>query len=554
MPAMDATAVEDRAPAPAPPADPARPLYPVDLPSIEGGWRTAAAVGLVLVVAAGVVLRFWTRSALWLDEALTVDIARQPLHQLHALLREDGAPPLYYVLLHFWIRAFGTSNLAVRSLAGVISVATLPVAWLAGRRLGGRPVAWAVLLLLASAPFAVYYATEARMYSLVMFLTACGFLALDRALRRPRPGNLVAVAAVTAGLLYTQYWSLYLVAALAIWLVWHLWRGTAEARRRAGATLAAVAGGCLAFVPWLPTFVFQSRHTGTPWAAPANFGAIISAVTGFTDNQATLSAAGSNQGRLLAVAYFVGAALALFGVARGKWHVDLDLRTRKPGRPLAFLVAVTLTLAIAGGLVAKSAFSPRYASVVFVPLLLLVAYGTRTLADAPLRTIILAVAAVAGLALSVENVWTQRTEAPAVAAAIEAHAQPGDVVAFCPDQLGPATARLLPDGRYQTITYPRGTSPEFVDWIDYKQAAEAVNPAAFAHHLQAQAAGTGQIWMVWAPGYQGLGTRCEQLVTALAQTPGWGAHNWVVLKPGRYYEPMVLTQFAKVPAGSPTGR
>ena len=143
----------------------------------------AAAVAVVLVVA--VVLRFWTSSDLWLDEALTVNIARLPLHEIPSFLRRDGSPPLYYYLLHFWISMFGTSDVAVRSLSGVFGVITLPLVWLAGKRLGGNRLGWIALLLLASSPFAVRYDTETRMYSLVALLTVLGFLALDRSLRRP---------------------------------------------------------------------------------------------------------------------------------------------------------------------------------------------------------------------------------------------------------------------------------------------------------------------------------------------------------------------------------
>ena len=192
---------------------------PEAVPELTGRARTLAGIGVVLVVAAGLVLRFWTRSGLWLDEALTVDVARLPLHEIPNALKHDGAPPLYYYLLHFWMDLFGQSNDAVRALSGVISVLTLPVAWLCGRRFGGRVEAWTVLVLLASAPFAVYYATEARMYTLVIFLTGCGFLALQRAVSAPRPGNLVAVAVVTAALLYSQYWSVYLVGMVMIWLI-----------------------------------------------------------------------------------------------------------------------------------------------------------------------------------------------------------------------------------------------------------------------------------------------------------------------------------------------
>ena len=190
-----------------------------EVPALTGRTRLVVGIGVGVVIAAGLLLRFWTRSGLWLDEALTVDIARLPLGQIPNALKHDGAPPLYYYLLHFWIVLFGQSNDAVRSLSGVIAVITLPVGWLCGKRLGGRAVAWTTLVLLASAPFAVYYATESRMYALVILLTGCGFLALGRAVDRPRPGNLIAVAVVAAALLYTQYWAIYLVAMVGIWLV-----------------------------------------------------------------------------------------------------------------------------------------------------------------------------------------------------------------------------------------------------------------------------------------------------------------------------------------------
>jgi hypothetical protein len=76
-------------------------------------WALVATAALVSV---GVVLRFWTHSDMWLDEALTVNISRLPLSQLHEALMKDGAPPLYYFLLHFWMKVFGSSNLGARSL------------------------------------------------------------------------------------------------------------------------------------------------------------------------------------------------------------------------------------------------------------------------------------------------------------------------------------------------------------------------------------------------------------------------------------------------------
>lgn len=521
-----------------------------DETTLDGPWRNLAIAGVALVVAIGVVLRFWTRSALWLDEALTVDIAKLPLHKLHAALRQDGAPPLYYVLLHFWMKVFGDSDLGVRSLSGVISVITLPVAWLAGRTYG-RHSAWGVLVLVASAPFAIYYGTESRMYSLVMLLTALGFLALIRAMRTPRPGNLIAVAVVIAALLYTQYWALYLVVSLAVWLLWQGRKGQPDPTQRTNArwTFGALAVGCLCFVPWLPTFLFQSRHTGTPWAAPGNFGAIVSALTGFTDNQATLSTAGSNQGRLLAIIYLVLAFLAVFGIARDRWHIDLDLHTRPRARPVTFVVFATLVIAVSGGLLTKSGYSNRYASVVFIPFLVLVVMGAMTLRDPRARAVAFAVAALAGLAVGTENINTQRTQATAVAAVLAVQGRPGDVVAYCPDQLGPAVYRLTSGGGYRQIAYPRSNGPAIIDWVDYKAAVQKTKPSTFVHEVQAEA-GSHSIWLVWASGYQGYGTRCESIATQLLESRGYGGHQWVTQKPNKYYEPMDLTAFRKLPTAS----
>jgi 4-amino-4-deoxy-L-arabinose transferase-like glycosyltransferase len=543
--------------------DPTRPDRPTDAlgapdepaadePELHGPWRTVAIAGVVLVIAVGIVLRFWTRSGMWLDEALTVDIARKPLDQLHGLLRQDGAPPLYYLLLHFWIKPFGTSDLGVRSLSGVISVITLPFAWLAGRTYG-RQSAWGVVVLLASAPFAIYYGTEARMYSLVMLLTVLGFLAITSAMRRPRPANLVAMAVVVAALLYSQYWAIFLVATVALWLLWQGRKGQPDESRRTNArwSFGALAVGCLCFVPWLPTFFFQSRHTGTPWAVAGNFGAIVSALTGFTDNQATLSTVGSNQGRLLAIIYLVLAFLAVFGVSRDRWHIDLDLHTRPRTRAVAFVVFATLVIAVGGGLLTKSGYSNRYASVVFIPFLLLVVLGALTLRDHRARAVVFGAAALAGLGVGAQNVTTQRTQAPAVAAVLLAQAKPGDVVAFCPDQLGPSVYRLTASRGYEEIAYPRSNGPAIIDWVDYKSAIRAAPTTSFVSEIQTRAGARHSIWLVWALNYQGYGTRCETIATQLLQTAGYGGHQWVTQRPTKYYEPMNLTQYVKLPSAAP---
>src|SRR3954471_13740065 len=95
-------------------------------------------LGVLGALALGVVLRFVCQSDLWADEALSVNIAKLPLDDLMSALRHDGAPPLYYLLLHGWMRVFGSGPAAVRAMSGVAGTLTLVPMWFIGRRLDDR--------------------------------------------------------------------------------------------------------------------------------------------------------------------------------------------------------------------------------------------------------------------------------------------------------------------------------------------------------------------------------------------------------------------------------
>jgi uncharacterized membrane protein len=216
------------------------------------------AAAIALVVAAGLVLRVLVNSPLWLDEALSVNIARLPVPDLLEALRRDGSPPLYYLLLHVWIGWFGSSDAAVRSLSVVCSVGTLPLAWVAGRRLAGRTGAWSAVLLLAASPFAVRYASETRMYALLMLLVLGAWLLFTASLVRPAPSRLLALGLVTGLLALTHYWALYLLAAMFLAACWRT--RTDDTRPAALRTVAAMAAGGLLFCGRLDADQLGTAH------------------------------------------------------------------------------------------------------------------------------------------------------------------------------------------------------------------------------------------------------------------------------------------------------
>ena len=493
-------------------------------------YAVPVATGLVVV---GLVLRFVGPSQLWLDEALSVNIARLPLGKIPGALRHDGAPPLYYVLLHFWMLAFGEGNFAVRGLSGLISVATLPLAWVAGKRLGGRRMAWAALLLLASSPFAITYATSTRMYSLMILWSLLGYLAVARALEQPTPSRLACVAGITALVLYTHYWGLYLVGIVGLGLLWRAKRrGTADAARRANwSCFLAMAGGSLAFLPWLPSFVFQTLHTGTPWSNAAGLGDILTVLSQY---------GGSGPwGAALGLTLFTLVLLGVFGESIDGHRVLVSVRPRERARPIGFAFMGTLMVAVACGAIAQAAFVGRYTAAVFPLFVLLAGLGATTFADRRVLAIVLAWTVVAGLVVGTGTNLTPRTEAGKVASVINKVASPNDVVLYCPDQLGPAVSRLV-TVQVQQFTFPRADPPERINWVNYRKVIDATNVQQFAEQILTLAAGH-DIWFVQNPNYPGTEHKCSRLMDWLSSRRN--SQVWVAANGGTYSEYESLVRF-----------
>ena len=358
-------------------ASPAGTTDTVPDPELEAPLDARRSTPVEIVVLAlgaaviGVAFRFIARTPLWLDEALSVNIATLPPDQIVDALRHDGHPPLYYLLLHYWTQVFGTGDVAVRALSGVISAATLPVAWLAGRRRGGPLLGWVAVGVLATSTFAVRYGSETRMYSLVVLLVLLGYLLLDDVVRRGRDNliRLVGVGLVAGLLLLTHYWSMFLVASVVLVCLWARVRhGNRPAFR---ALVAIVVGSVVMFGPWLPVLRYQSAHTGTPWSAPFRPSTTV-AVTFFD-----FFSGGSEfkDAILLALAAILLVALGLFGVGVSRRHIDLDLGTVPQFRTEAFVAALTLVIGAAVGLATRSAFASRYTAVIFPFVILLMAAG-----------------------------------------------------------------------------------------------------------------------------------------------------------------------------------
>ncbi len=399
----------------------------------------------------------------WIDEGISVGIASHPLTAIPGVLREDGSPPLYYLLLHAWTALFGTAPVATHALSAGIAIACVPAAaWaIAPLTRAGALVAAAVLAL---DPYVGLYADETRMYSLLLLLSvlvAGAFLRAFVLRRRRAPPALAVLLALT---LYTHAWGAFLAAAAgAGWLALVALGPGRRELLRAGSI--AFGGALLLFAPWMPTLLAQAGHTGAPWSHRPSAASLDRALGRIWSGQrAEVPLLTAGLGGALIAAWRDGA------------------RMRRSALALAILAAGTLGGAWAYSRYGTPAWALRYLVAVLGPLALLVGLGLG-------RLPVLGPVAVLGVLVVGVAVWhgrpsertlTHKSNVAAVAARLAAQLPRGTVVFSTQPEQVPNLAHYLPAGmRFRT---PLGAVPD-AGVFDWRDALARLRAARYARAL-----------------------------------------------------------------------
>src|SRR5436305_15257679 len=95
-------------------------------------WLVAGGA-LVLLTALSLFMRTrYLSGQFWMDEALSVGISSHSLTSIPGVLRHDGSPPLFYLMLHVWMSVFGSSERATNAMSLLFAALTVPAAaWVA---------------------------------------------------------------------------------------------------------------------------------------------------------------------------------------------------------------------------------------------------------------------------------------------------------------------------------------------------------------------------------------------------------------------------------------
>lgn len=396
---------------------------------VVGFWLAGAAVTL----GAGLCLYQLSVESLWLDEAGTAQLAHVPLSQLLSVIRNtDVFPPFYFLVVHLWVSVLGDSEFSIRLLSALAAIISLAVFYQIGRRLVGWQLAAVLILLLATSPFYIDHAQEARPYSFVVLFTAASFYGFLLFQTKPSWRAALLYIGSSLFLIYTHYHGLaVIVSQNFLWLVHWLTRLPASARWQALRRWLLIQGVViLAFIPWAINMRPQLQHVSSEvWRVLPTLLTVYAAFVEYTWSQPVL-------GVMLYVVVLVAWVLVRPLLIRNRpGNVWLGSKATFPFAWSLTVVAIWLIaphlIAVIGSYVISPVYLPRYTIAALPALYLLFGLGVYRLFGPGLRYALIAVVvALQGVSLVTYYTGVTRDQWREVVAQVESAACPGDVVIF----------------------------------------------------------------------------------------------------------------------------
>lgn len=205
-------------------------------------------------------LLYFTQS-LWRDEAFSILAAQKSLPWIFSNLSFE--PPVYYTLLHFWMKIFGSGELATRSLSLLgFALATIIVIGWSEKLFPKHWLSWFLPLFFFLNPMLLYYAFEVRTYGWYIFFTTLSFYAYHQ-----KRWKLLALANILG--FYTHTYML--IVPFSEFLHWLIFN-----RKKAAFRSFVITG--LLVTPWIIKVLMDLSRLKQSWYFPVNSNLIASAL------------------------------------------------------------------------------------------------------------------------------------------------------------------------------------------------------------------------------------------------------------------------------------
>lgn len=329
---------------------------------------------LYLIILFAFVLRAWklTQQSLWLDELHNM-IEADPATswgQLFSYLKCcDQHPPLYFFIEHFTFTIFGHTEGVARSISVIAGTISVWAMWLLGKELYNKQLGYIAAILTCVNYFNIFYSQESRGYIVAFLFATLSFLYFIKLLKAPIRRNIVLYAIFSLLLLYTHYYSLFVVTAQSVLALFFilLEEKRTEKIRLFKAFLFSGIILLVGYAPWVP-FLLQMSAIKSFWIGNVSHDFIISFFKNYFGDASTLVPILT----VLLIVYIV--------------HVSLSGQTDSPrnlkSNPLRFgfiimlgWVFITYLIPYLRSILVVPMLYPRYTIVVLPAILVSAAWG-----------------------------------------------------------------------------------------------------------------------------------------------------------------------------------
>jgi len=247
--------------------------------------RAADRVILSVIVLLNLVVRLpeLGHSSFDLDEAIHIWFAQKTLPEIIGRAAEDPNPPLYNILISFWIKLFGVHETAVRWFSLLFSsFAGGALFFFLRRNMNMRTALFASALFLMSA-IQLKFAHNARPYALMVFLMICSYGLLLEMFRKPSWWKALLYGLFTALMIYAHPTAIFNLPAQGIFLLLHVHKDLLAV----GKSLVGLVGAFAIYVVWYVSIPYFKGDIVT-WLPPPGMEELLLAIrhlNGSADNR-----------------------------------------------------------------------------------------------------------------------------------------------------------------------------------------------------------------------------------------------------------------------------
>ncbi len=216
---------------------------------------------LLILVLISFLIRLYNLGleSLWGDEAISLYHSQKSLIGNLKWIAGDTNLPFYNIILWFWVRIFGFSEFAIRSLSIIFGSLSIFAIGVLAKKLFSKKVGIISAILLTFSSTHIYYSQEARAYSLFVLLTIGSFYYFSQYLKNKDTKKYIFINIL---LLYTHVFAVFIFIVQNIWYLIY-YKKHKEWFKTQGKII-------LFLLPWIPFVIGQAAiiHKGFWIPAP----------------------------------------------------------------------------------------------------------------------------------------------------------------------------------------------------------------------------------------------------------------------------------------------